>query len=102
MASKVHVSETELLNVYKKAYNTKIPLQQVLDAEFFQWINLYEKATNCSNTMVLASLLGLTASLCGPRTDVVTMANGGFRTTLYQYLLSVCDPGGGKTNVFYR
>ena len=42
MASKVHVSETELFNVYKNASDTKIPLQQVLDAKFFQWINLDE------------------------------------------------------------
>ena len=30
------------------------------------------------------------------------MPGGGFRTTLNQYLISVCDPGGGKGNTFYR
>ena len=102
MAAKVHVSEADLLNVYKKAYNIKIPLQEVLDDDIYKWLVLFEKATNCSKTMVLASLLSMTASLCGPRTDVVTVPNDGFRTTLNQYLISVCDPGGGKSNVFYR
>ena len=50
----------------------------------------------------MSSLQALTASICEPKTDIRTMPGGGFRTTLNQYLISVCDPGGGKSNTFYR
>ena len=50
--------------------------------------------------MVLASQHEMTESLCGPRADVVTLANDGFRTRLNQYHISFCDVVGGKTNFF--
>ena len=48
----------------------------------------------------MASLLGMTGSLCGPGCTV--SSNETYKTTLNTYLIAVCDPGGGKSNTFDR
>ena len=87
----------EVFNIYKQSYNIKLPLHQILDDDFCNWIELHEKAINYSKMLVLPSLISLAAALCGPKTNV---SSGGFSTTLNQYLIAVCDPGGGKSHTY--
>ena len=46
----------------------------------------------------MAGLIALAASVAGPGTRVVTQGNNESR--LNQYIIAVCDPGGGKTATF--
>ena len=87
----------DVFNIYKQSYNIKLPLHQILDDAFCNWIELHDTATNCSKMLVLPSLISLTVALCGPKTNV---SSGGFSTTLNQYLIAVCDPGGGKSHTY--
>ena len=60
--------DEDVLNIYKQAFNIKIPIHSILDNEFADWIDLFEKFTNCSKMLVLPSILSLTAALAGPNT----------------------------------
>ena len=60
----------EVFNIYKQSYNIKLPLHQILDDGFCNWIELHEKATNCSKMLVLPSLISLTAAMCGPKAPI--------------------------------
>ncbi|XP_045161986.2 uncharacterized protein LOC123526803 [Mercenaria mercenaria] len=101
MATQMSYDENDVLNLYKKAFNIKIPMHSVIDDDFYEWLTLFEKATNCSKFLVLPSILSLTATLCGPKSDVSTRG-GEFSNALNEYLIAVCDPGGGKSNTYSR
>ena len=70
----------DILNLYKKSFNIKIPFHTILDNEFCEWLDIFEKSTNCSKSLVLPSIISLTAALCGPKTEVLTGA-GEFHNT---------------------
>jgi hypothetical protein len=56
---------------------------------------------NCSKTLIIPSLLALAGCLVGPGTSI-KMESTGFKSVLNQFIIAVCDPGGGKTNTFER
>lgn len=93
MAYQTFFDESDVLNLYKKSFNIKVPFNAVLDKEFCDWLELFEKATNCSKCLVLSRIISLTAVLCGPKTEVCTRA-GEFTNSLNEYLIDICDPGG--------
>lgn len=76
-------------------------MHSVLDETFVRWLDLFEKATNCSKSLVLSSVIALASALCGPNTKVTTR-DGSFSNSLNTFLIAVCDPGGGKSNTFDR
>ena len=92
-------SETDIFDVYRKSYRVDIPWKECLDGEILEWFNIFERATNCSKTLCFPALLALTSSLVGPDTGL-HMENCDFSTVLNQYLIAVCDPGGGKSNTY--
>ncbi|CAG2253452.1 RAD54 [Mytilus edulis] len=91
----------DILSLYKSAYNTKIPWKEVFEEETENYFSIFEKATNCSRSLVLSSVLSLTSTLCGPNTKV-TVGDNSYSTVLNQYIVAVCAPGGGKTNTYYK
>ena len=100
-ASSASYDESDVMSIYKKTFNTKIPFRLVLDDEFNGWMELFENATNCSKVLVLPSIVGLTSTMCGPN-SMVSTRSGEFSNSLNQFLIAVCDPGGGKSNTYGR
>ena len=90
------LSEEDVFHTYMTAYDTEIEWEQFMDPEIFQWMDIYQKAKNCSLSLTVPALLSMTACFCGPKTRVIGQSNG-FSTSINAYLLAVCDPGGGKT-----
>ena len=76
-------------------------MNTILDDTFIEFLDLFERATNCSKLLVLPSLISMTAALCGPNSQVSTRG-GEFTNSLNEYLIAVCDPGGGKSNTYSR
>ena len=101
MAQFFKISEEDVFNVYRAAYSIPIPWDGVLDEKLAVWMENYEMATICSRSFIMPSLLSLTAALCGPLSSV-TAQDHNFNTSLNQFLIAVCDPGGGKSNTFNR
>lgn len=101
MALLKKVKAEDIFQLYKNAYNVKIPWKNVLNEEVDEWLSLFEKSTNCSKTLVTASLLSMVAVLCGPNSKV-NVEGSGFSSVLNQYFIAVCAPGGGKSTTFYK
>ena len=58
--------DQDVLNIYKQAFNIKMQMNSILDNAFADWLDLFEKSTNCSKMLVLPSILAMTAALSGP------------------------------------
>ena len=101
MAQFSNISEEDVFHMYRTAYSIPIPWEEVLDEELALWMENYEMATNCSRSLIMQSLLSLTAALCGPLNSV-TAQDHDFNTSLNQFLIALCDLGGGKSNTFTR
>ena len=97
----VHLKDADVFKIYKAAYKTRIPWDEILDEEVLSWLVIYEKAKNASLTLVMSVLLALIPALCGPNAKVATN-DGNFETSLNTYIWAICDPGGGKSTTFER
>ena len=91
----------EVHEVYKKAYRVKIPWCEILDEEILNFLDIWCQAKNCSRELVFGSLLTLTAAISGPGVKVCTR-NRNYVSPVNHFLISIMDPGGGKSNVFAR
>lgn len=91
----------DVFSTYKSAYKLKIPWNEVLAPELFEFLTLYQKAYNCPLDLAMGSMLPLAAAMCGPDSKVESH-DASFSSTLNCYLIAVCDPGGGKSNTFTR
>ena len=91
----------EVHQVYKKAYKVKVPWQEILDEDVMKFIDLWCQAKNCSKELVFGALITLTAAVSGPGVTVATR-NRNYVSPINHFLISVMDPGGGKSNVFAR
>ena len=99
LSKSYHLSKNDIFKTYKQAYNATIPWEDILPPDFVRWLTIFEKATNCSKTLTMSCLIPLTSSMCGPDTKI-TLKDSTFSSSLNSFVLSVCDPGGGKSNTF--
>ncbi|VDI29833.1 Hypothetical predicted protein [Mytilus galloprovincialis] len=91
-------SDVDVFELYKTAYRIKITWEEILTPKVYNFLDVYEKSTNCSKGMVIPALMALTSSLCGPKTKVKSSSL--LTSTLNSYIFSVCEPGGGKSLTF--
>ena len=101
MSNSKELNPSDVLKTYKTGYRIKFPWEEILSEDFGRWMGIFDKATNCSQPMVMSALLPIIATLCGPNT-VIQNSRGSFKTSLNTYVIIVCDPSGGKSNTFSR
>ena len=91
----------DVRQTYKNSFRTKVDFDNVLPANTNPWLTMYEAATNCARSLILASLIGLTGVVCGPTVKISSNENT-FISCLNQYVIAVCAPGREKSNTFER
>lgn len=91
----------DLFSTYKASYSLYIPWKEVMPADCVKWLDNFESATNCPKALVLPALISMTGTFCGPNSSVGSNGSS-FTAPLNQYIFAVCDPGGGKSNVYDR
>ena len=95
------INASDIFEVYRSSYKIQCNWNECFDEDVMDWINIYEKAHNCSKDLILPSLIAMTAAFCGPKTRV--LGNGdAFSTTLNSFIFAVADPGAGKSTVYDR
>lgn len=99
MASK-RIHEKDIFETYKASYRIKFDWTAILPDNIREWLNTFEKATNCPKALVMSALISMTACLTGPKTEV--KSNDSYKTSMNTFLIAVCDPGGGKSTTFDR
>ena len=100
-SKQLKLDKKSVRKIYKSAYKSKMPWNQILPHEVYGFLDDYQKATGCEKTIVMANLIPLTGAICGPNTRLTTKENT-FTVTLNEFSFLICDPGGGKTNTKER
>lgn len=96
-AKAVKLKEKDIFAIYKASYKIPIPWDDVLDRDVYEWMVVFQNGRNCSIPLTMSCLLSIIPVMCGPNTSIST-SDGSFTTSLNMFIMSVCDPGGGKTN----
>jgi hypothetical protein len=91
----------EVFGVYRSAYKIDVPWDDILKPTVHQYLKLHEKAFSCPSNITMMSLISLTASMSGPST-VISTKDSSYQTSQNVYLMSICDPRGGKSATFDR
>ena len=88
-------------DVYRKAYKIAYNWGNILSDDAMDFLELFERAPNCSVNLTMSALLLLVGTIWGPHT-AIECQQGAFKSTLNTFLMSVCDPGGGKSITYDR
>ena len=92
---------TMYIKCTEKLTRLKIPWINIIDEDMNNFLDIWCDAKNCSKELVFVSLLTLTSAISGPKVTVATR-NRSFVSPINHFIISVMDPGGGKSNVFAR
>ena len=87
----------DIHDIYRKAYKIAYNWGNILSDDAMD----FERATNCSVNLTMSTLLPMVEPICGPHTAIECQQEA-FKSTLNTFLMSVCNPGGGKCTTYDR
>ena len=94
------ISFRTCISTVQNLIQNKITFKGVMPENICKWRAVFEGATNCPKPLVF-SVIVLTSALCRPGT-MVSLNGDIYASPLNEYIFSVCDPGGGKSNTYDR
>lgn len=86
-------------NVYKTAYNEDFQWDKILPNVIKNYFSALHKGAGCPIQFVMAAMLAVVASMCGPLSKIECHPNSQ-QSSLNLFFLAVSAPGGGKSATF--